>query len=286
MSLRVLETGPLALMQDLGRPGLADLGVGPSGAFDRRALREANALVGNPTDSTVVEALGGGLALVATAPHVVAVTGAAGPLSVDGRPAESGRAISLSRGEVLRLGAPTVGLRWTVSVAGGFGGAVTLGSRSFDTLASLGPAPLAAGDELASGRPLGPILRDTFPAYLPSAELTVRVVLGPRDDWFTSEAIALLMSAPWGIDPVSDRIGIRLDGPALDRARSGELSSEPVVRGSIQVTTSGRPVILGPDHPVTGGYPVIAVVIDADTDLLAQALPGDSLRFRRHRPSR
>lgn len=283
MTLRVLATGPLSLLQDLGRPGLADLGVGPSGAFDRRALREANSLVGNPTDAAIVEALGGGLAILATAPHIVAVTGAAGPLSVDGRPVESGRALALSRGDVLRLGAPTVGLRWTVSVAGGFDGEAVLSSRSFDTMASLGPAPLAAGDELPVGRPHGRTSTESYPAYLPSAELTVRVVLGPRDDWFSADAIAALVSTPWRVDPVSDRIGVRLEGPALERARAGELSSEPVIRGSIQVTTSGRPVVLGPDHPVTGGYPVIGVVIDADTDLLAQARPGDSLRFRRHR---
>lgn len=283
MTLRVLEPGPLSLLQDLGRPGLAELGVGPTGAFDRRALREANTLVGNPLDCAVVEALGGGLALVATSPHVVAVTGAAGPLSVDGRPVESGRALSLSRGDVVRLGAPTVGLRWTVSVAGGFDGDAVLGSRSFDTMASLGPAPLVAGDELRAGRPHGQISTETFPAYLPSAELTVRVVLGPRDDWFSARAIAALVSTSWRVDPVSDRIGVRLEGPPLERSRPGELSSEPVIRGSIQVTTSGRPVVLGPDHPVTGGYPVIGVVIDADSDLLAQARPGDSLRFRRHR---
>lgn len=82
---------------------------------------------------------------------------------------------------------------------------------------------------------------------------------------------------------MSDRIGLRLDGPALARSRPDELASEPVVRGSIQVTTSGRPVILGPDHPVTGGYPVVAVVIDADLDVLAQVRPGDTVRFRRHR---
>lgn len=283
MSLRVLDPGPSSLLQDGGRPGLADLGVGPSGAFDRRALREANALVGNASSGAVIEALGGGLALLAASPHVVAVTGAAGPISVDGRPVAPGRALALSRGDVLRIGAPTVGLRWTIAVAGGFGGDDVLGSRSFDTLASLGPAPLAAGDELVVNRSSGHVSTETYPAYLPSTEFTVRVVLGPRDDWFTDDSIRVFLSTAWQVDPVSDRIGLRLDGPALERARDEELSSEPVVRGSIQVTTSGRPVVLGPDHPVTGGYPVIGVVVDADTDALAQARPGDLLRFRRHR---
>ncbi|MFO6451633.1 MULTISPECIES: biotin-dependent carboxyltransferase family protein [unclassified Aeromicrobium] len=283
MSLRVMEPGALSLVQDLRRPGLGDLGVGPSGAFDRRALREANHLVGNPADAAVVEALGGGLALVATTAHVVAVTGAAGPLAVDGVPVDSGRVLALRRGQVLRLGAPALGLRWTVAVAGGITVPPVLGSRSTDTLAALGPAPLSAGAELTVGVPAEGVSLEAYPAVLASGEVTVRVVLGPRDDWFTPAAVADLLSSPWRVDPVSDRIGVRLDGPALERARDGELESEPVLRGSIQVTTSGRPVVLGPDHPVTGGYPVIGVVADADTDLLAQVRPGDVVRFRRHR---
>ncbi|GAA3534252.1 hypothetical protein AFL01nite_20850 [Aeromicrobium flavum] len=283
MSLRVMHAGALSVLQDLGRPGLADLGVGASGAFDRRALRQANDLAGNPGDGAVVESLGGGLALLATRPHVVAVTGAAGPVSIDGRPMDSGRVLALRPGDVLRLGAPVVGMRWTVGVAGGFTAAPVLGSRSFDTLASLGPAPLTVGDELTVGSAAGPVSLQTHPAYLSSGGVTVGVVLGPRDDWFTASAVDALLSTAWRVDPVSDRIGVRLEGPPLERARPGELASEPVVRGSIQVTGAGRPVVLGPDHPVTGGYPVIGVVVDADTDALAQVRPGDVVRFSRRR---
>ncbi len=284
MSLRVIDPGPLSLLEDLGRPGLVDLGVGAAGAFDRAALREANSLVGNREDAAIVEALGGGLAVIAVESHVVAVTGAAGPVTVDGRAVTSGRAIALRRGEILRLGTPVVGLRWTLAVAGGFDVEEVLGSRSYDTMAALGPTPLERDRVLPVGRPAGPVSTRTYPPLVTSGGVEVRVVLGPRDDWFTPEAVAALLSTPWTVDPVSDRIGVRLDGPALARSRSGELPSEPVVRGSIQVTTSGRPVVLGPDHPVTGGYPVIGVVVDADTDRLAQVRPGDVVRFRRHRP--
>lgn len=282
MSLRILATGATVLLQDEGRPGLADLGVGPSGAFDRRALRTANRLVGNPGGAAVLEALGPGLAVVATSTHVVAVTGAAGPVTVDGRPVGSGRAVTLRRGDVLRLGTPTVGLRWTVAVAGGFAAEPVLRSRSFDTLAGLGPAPLREGQHLPVGIADRPVRTEEFPALLASGDTTVEVMPGPRDDWFTPAALATLLSHPWRVEPASDRIGIRLDGPVLERARPGELASEPVVRGSIQVTSSGRPVVLGPDHPVTGGYPVIAVVVDADTDALAHVRPGQVVRFRRH----
>jgi allophanate hydrolase subunit 2 len=105
-------------------------------------------------------------------------------------------------------------------------------------------------------------------------------VAGPRDDWFEEGALDVLVGATWTVTPASDRVGVRLDGPPLvrrDPAR--ELASEPVVTGALQVPPSGRPVVLGPDRPTTGGYPVVAVVVDADLDRLAQARPGDPLSF-------
>jgi allophanate hydrolase subunit 2 len=116
---------------------------------------------------------------------------------------------------------------------------------------------------------------------LRTGTVTVDVVLGPRDDWFTGAAVRKLLEEPWHVSPASNRIGVRLTGPALERATSLELPSEPCLRGSIQIAADGQPIVFGPDHPVTGGYPVIAVVIDAHTDFLAQARPGQRIRFRR-----
>ena len=281
MSLRVLNAGPLSLYQDAGRPGYTQLGVSNSGVFDRQGQRVANALVGNVPNAVVVEALGGGLAVIATADHVIAVSGAAGPATINGEAVSTGRALSLHREDILRLGTPTIGLRWTLGIAGGFDVTPVLDSAATDTLGQIGPPALAVGDELRALVPAGHISTETFPAYLPAGELTVRLGLGPRDAWYTAEAIATLLSAPWQVEADSDRIGIRLAGPNLARRVMGELASEPVVRGSVQVTSSGRPVILGPDHPVTGGYPVIGVVADADTDLLAHVRPGNTIRFAR-----
>lgn len=283
MSLRVLNAGPLSLYQDAGRPDYAQLGVSNSGVFDRQSQRVANLLVGNQPNAVVVEALGGGLAIIATADHVVAIAGAAGPVTINGEPVTTGRALSLHHEYILRLGTPTLGLRWTLGIAGGFDVPFVLGSASTDTLGQIGPPAVAVDDELRALAPAGRISTETFPAYLPAGELTVRLTLGPRDDWYSAEAIATLLSAPWLVEADSDRIGIRLAGPNLARRVMGELASEPVVRGSVQVTSSGRPVILGPDHPVTGGYPVIGVVADADTDLLAHVRPGDTIRFSRAR---
>lgn len=280
MSLLVVHAGPLSLIQDGGRPGLGNLGVGRSGAFDRTAFGQANALLGNRPDAAVIEVLGGGLELRAERPHVVSVTGGVGPLMVDGDPVTQGRATRLRAGQSLRLETVTAGLRTYVAVAGGLDVVRELDSASTDTLSGLGPAPLASGDRIEVGA-AGPIPDiEDIPALITTGELTLDVVLGPRDDWFTTVAVRLLLETPWQVSPASDRIGVRLDGPALERALTGELPSEPCLRGSIQVAADGQPIVFGPDHPVTGGYPVIAVVVDAHTDRLAQARPGQALRFR------
>ncbi|NRQ49764.1 biotin-dependent carboxyltransferase family protein [Aeromicrobium stalagmiti] len=281
MSLVVVQTGLLSLVQDSGRPGLGHLGVSTSGAFDRVALRQVNAVLGNAADAAVIEAIGGGLALRATEAHVVAVTGAAGPVTIDGRQAAYGRALRLAAGQQLELGTAVTGLRTYVAVAGGLDVGRELGSAATDTLAGLGPPPLAVGDELPTGRPSALPEVDDVPPLGIAGDMTLDVVLGPRDDWFEPDAMRRLLDEPWQVSGASDRVGVRLTGPTLDRSRAGELPSEPCVRGSVQVAADGQPIVFGPDHPVTGGYPVIAVVVDAHTDRLAQARPGQVIRFRR-----
>lgn len=284
MSLLVLDAGPLTLVQDDGRPGLATQGIGPSGAFDRRAAHQARALVGDGGRGTaVLEVLGGGLALRADADHVVAVTGAVGPVRVDATPVDHGRPLRLRPGQVLRVAPFISGLRGYVAVAGGLDVAPTLGSRSADVLARLGPPTLTDGATLPVGAPATPWpwAGPPVPHLLTPGATTVDLVLGPRDDWFTSAALATLLRTGWTVSARSDRIGVRLEGPPLERAVQGELPSEPVVRGSVQVTSAGLPVVLGPDHPVTGGYPVVGVVTSEGVDRLAQVRPGEVVRFRR-----
>jgi biotin-dependent carboxylase-like uncharacterized protein len=287
VTLTVVTAGPLTLLQDDGRPGLAAQGVGPSGAFDRGALRQGRALVGDgDRGAAVLEVLGGGLALRADHDHVLAVTGAVGPLHVDATPVDHGRPLRLRAGQVLRTGPFVAGLRGYVSVAGGLRVPLTLGSRSADVLAGLGPPALTDGDVLPVGEPHvpWPWAGPPVPHRLSPGTTTVDLVLGPRDDWFTADAIAALLGTGWTVSERSDRIGVRLDGPALGRAVDGELPSEPVVRGSVQVTSAGLPVVLGPDHPVTGGYPVVGVVTSDGVDRLAQVRPGEVVRFRRAAP--
>lgn len=279
MTWIVEAAGALTLVEDLGRPGRSELGVSESGAFDRQAAHQANALVGNPDAAAVLECLGGGLELRATADHLVAITGAVGPV----RPAH-GHAALVRSGERLSLGPFTHGSRGYVAVAGGFVIDPVLGSASSDTLGGIGPQPLAEGDELEVGASSGDAVEHDAPWLGRTGDIAVDVVLGPRDDWFTDDAVRTFLQRPWSVSPHSDRVGVRLDGPALERVVTDELPSEPCVRGSVQVASDGHPIVLGPDHPVTGGYPVIAVVVDAHTDRLAQARPGDAVRFRQRRP--
>ena len=274
----VEATGPLATVQDLGRPGLSHLGVSPSGAADRTAHRLANRLVGNPESDATIEVTLGGLTVRATATHWVAVTGAPTTVLVDDRPMGSNGLIALPPGDRLTVLPPAFGVRSYLAVRGGIAVEPVLGSRATDLLSGIGPAPLRAGDELPVGRP-GPPLPgvDLAPPHQPRKTLAMSP--GPRQDWFTERAWSDLVQQPWTVSPDGNRVGVRLEGGSLPRRVSDELPSEGLLRGAIQVPASGQPVIFLADHPVTGGYPVIAVLTDRAADHAAQLRPGDQVRF-------
>jgi biotin-dependent carboxylase-like uncharacterized protein len=279
-ALVVEATGPLVLLQDLGRPGLAHLGVSPSGAADRSAHRLANRLVGNPEGAATLEVTLGGLAVRATTTVFVAVTGAATTLRADGVPTASHATLALPSGARLVLEPPPRGLRSYLAVRGGFAVPPVLGSRSRDVLAGLGPAPVRVGDVLPVGVPTDPLPdADRAPAPAPAPVRRLAVRPGPRRDWFTADAWRTLLAATWTVTADVDRVAVRLSGPALARAVAEELPSEGLVRGAVQVPTSGQPLLFGPDHPVTGGYPVLAVLTAAAADTAAQLRPGDPVRF-------
>ncbi|MFD0077162.1 biotin-dependent carboxyltransferase family protein [Streptomyces sp. NPDC127166] len=279
-ALAVVRAGALTTVQDLGRTGYAHLGVPRSGALDPAAVRLVNRLVGNPEDSAVLETTVSGCALRPRCAVTVAVGGAPCPVRVDGRPAAWGTTVRVGAGSVLEVGAAVRGLRSYVAVGGGIAVAPVLGSRSTDLLSGLGPAPLAEDTVL----PLGPdtgagVVVDAPPWPGPPDELVLRVRLGPRDDWFTADALRALSTRAYRVSPASNRIGLRLGGPPLERAVAGELPSEGMVLGAVQVPPDGRPVVFLADHPTTGGYPVVAVVREADLGAAAQAVPGTPVRF-------
>jgi len=276
-ALTVLATGPLCTVQDEGRPGQGALGIGRSGACDRASYRLANRLVGNQPGVAALEVTFGGLVLRAEAAVTVVTTGA----RCAGDPAHHAP-LTLKPGEELRLGAPVSGLRTYLAVRGGVAVEPVLGSRSSDLLSGLGPAPLAEGVVLTVGRATGPMPGvDVAAVAEPVADdVVVRVLAGPRRDWFAAAAWASLTGQAWSVTSQSNRVGVRLDGDPLERDREGELPSEGMVRGALQVPPSGLPVLFLADHPVTGGYPVIGYVHDTDVDACAQLRPGQRLRLR------
>ncbi len=306
--LRILTPGLQSLVQDLGRPGHAGLGVSAAGALDRSSLRRANRIVGNQPSAAVVETVAGGLRVQAVGDQVLAVAGAPSALTVvtpsdaPGAADDNGdapdnqnnqpeqvrevpmaTAFALLDGEILTIGAPERGFRTYLAIRGGAAADAVLGSRSTDTMSGIGPAPLAAGQLLGAGAATSsnvvgnPELQPEFPD---TGVTVLDIVPGPRDDWFDAAALESLCSQDWAVTPRSNRVGMRLNGEPLQRSRDGELASEGTMTGALQIPPDGQPVLFLADHPITGGYPVIGVVVDHQLDLAAQIPIGGSIRFR------
>jgi biotin-dependent carboxylase-like uncharacterized protein len=297
--LRVVKPGPFSTFQDLGRRGRGHQGVARSGAFDQQAHRLANRLVGNDLEAATIEILLGPCEFESTGDVIVSITGT-DPLAMVGRydsaaevdsrgpwmqlrEVSCNMAFGLHAGEYLRIGTPSNGLRTYLSVRGGFGIASVLGSRSYDSLGQIGPSPLRADDLLLIGpSPSADAWFELVPLHPPADPIGIPLLLGPRHDWLSETALASLASLTWTIDPASNRTGIRFAGPPLER-RQGELPSEAMIPGAVQLPPSGLPIVLGPDGGTTGGYPVIGVIPESGLNALAQRRPGQEVRFHRVR---
>jgi KipI family sensor histidine kinase inhibitor len=294
--LEVIKPGPLATVQDLGRLGQGSVGVPPSGAADPVSLIAANRLVGNPDDLACVELTLGRAAFRCHGDLSLAVAGAPAAVTVDAGagdgpvPVEFGARFFAADGAVVSVGAPPAGLRCYVAVAGGLAVPVVLGSRSSDLLSGLGGGPLQPGAVLPVGAParVGPDAAAARSGVVPRTGTQVigrgevaklRVIAGPRLDWFAADALDRLCAGIYTVTPTSNRTGLRLDGEPLRRSSDAELPSEGLVTGSLQVPPAGLPILHLADHPTVGGYPVIAVVASADIGQAAQLRPGDKLSF-------
>lgn len=277
-AVEVVDPGPLSTLQDRGRWGWAHLGVPRAGALDRGAAALARRLVGGAPDDAVVETTMGGVVLRTHRAVTLAVTGASCDVAVDGRGVAHTAPVTVPADAMVRVGPAVAGVRSYVAFAGGVDVAEVLGSRSTDTLAWVGPPRLAAGDVLALGVP-GRLPEPPAAAVVRTRAPVLHLRRGPRADWLDPEAWAALDGAAYAVAPDSDRIGLRLDGPRVPR-RSGELPSEGIVLGAVQLPPSGQPVVFLADHPTTGGYPVVAVVEDDDLDLCAQLRPGEQVSLR------
>src|ERR1700749_857551 len=285
-TLEILRTGPLALVQDLGRVGLADIGVTRSGAADRRSHTLANRLVANPDDRATIEVTFGGFSARVRGGDVdIAVTGADTGPRVGENMFGTNSIQHVRDGEVVSLGTPRSGVRSYLAVRGGIDVTPVLGSRSYDVMSAIGPLPLQPGDVLPIGEHSAeyPELDQAPVAPICDQLVDLLVAPGPRDDWLAVPH-ALVHTSLMASDR-SDRVGMRLEGrPLRHRDPGRQLPSEGATRGAIQVPPNGLPVILGPDHPITGGYPVVGVVTDKGVDRVAQVGPGQYVRLHWARP--
>jgi antagonist of KipI len=274
MSLVVRAPGLFSLLVGAGRPGSRALGVPVGGAADRAALALGNGLVGNPPDAVALELTLAGPTLEAAHPVAAVVFGAPFRVTVNDCDTPAGTTFTLEPGDVLRVGGTAAGCRGYLCVAGGFDAPEVLGSRSaFD--------PVKPGDVLAC-RPSRTEARslpfDSCGTGIPAgAAVSVRALDGPQRDWFADGAF---FARPFAVSAASNRMGLRLTGDPLAR-RPGELVSEAVAPGAVQVTNDGLPVVLGVDGQTIGGYPKVAHVVRADLDALARLRPGDAVRFVR-----
>ena len=282
-SITVISPGLLTTIQDDGRHGYAHLGVPPSGALDKVSLHLANRLVGNDVNAAVLEMTILGCTLQFNQISNVVLTGAAVHATLNGRDEAMNAPFNVPAGGVLQLGSIRGGARTYLAVRGGLDVPLVLGSRSTDTLTGLGPAPVRAGDVLPLGTAVQPWPGvDVAAVSKFNATSPFRIIPGPRADWFTPGALAVLVDRPYQVQPASNRVALRLSGNPLPRARTEELASEGILAGAIQVPMSLQPILFLNDHPTTGGYPVIAVLHSSDQDRAGQLKPGDNIRFQLH----
>nr|WP_113864640.1 5-oxoprolinase subunit PxpC [Brenneria salicis]NMN92210.1 biotin-dependent carboxylase-like uncharacterized protein [Brenneria salicis ATCC 15712 = DSM 30166]RBP67546.1 biotin-dependent carboxylase-like uncharacterized protein [Brenneria salicis ATCC 15712 = DSM 30166]RLM32466.1 hypothetical protein BHG07_01205 [Brenneria salicis ATCC 15712 = DSM 30166] len=281
--LKIIHAGLHTSVQDTGRQGFRRLGISQSGALDIPALKLANLLVGNAEDAAALEITLGKLVATFTSPCWVALTGADCHADLDGKPLWTGWRFAVKAGQILKMYLPRHGMRSYLAFSGGIDVPEALGSRSTDSKAGFGGFAgrlLADGDELLLGTATRLPTRETGVKQLLFGN-RVRALPGPEYQEFSEEAQEIFWRTPWHLSPQSNRMGYRLQGPALQRTTQREMSSHGLLPGVVQVPHGGHPIVLLADAQTTGGYPRIACVIEADLYHLAQIRLGEPIHFIR-----
>jgi antagonist of KipI len=285
--VRVLDPGFFTTVQDLGRPGWAHLGVPAAGAADALSLRLGNRLCGNPDGAAALEFTLLGGTFLFDGPARIALAGTEFDAAMDGRPVPAWTTLDVAPGQVLQLASARGGLRGYLCVRGGFAVPPLLGSASTYCLSAFGGLAgraLRKGDRLKTGQADGSA--DPPPQRVPPETVrrlfpagAIRTTAGPQAHWFGRAALERFFSGEWRVRESSDRMGLRLSGPVLERRRPGDLLTEGVSAGAVQVPGDGQPIVLHVEHPTTGGYPKIAHVVAADLHRLGQLRPREEVRF-------
>src|SRR6202795_1024318 len=280
--LVIASIGPASSVQDGGRPGAQRYGLTPGGAIDRLALAAANMLVGNDLFAAAVEIGPFGAKFTARGSAVrLALSGAPRNADIAGRAVALDTSMTLADGETLTLGFSRGGSCGYVAIEGAIAGEPVFGSLAVNARAGLGspyPRPLQPGDELETQAASGAAQR---PIEIPGAvDGPIRVVLGPQDDEFADAEKELFLNSEWKISATSDRMGYRLEGPAIKHLHGHNIVSDGTVNGSIQVPGIGAPIVLMADRGISGGYPKIATLISADFGRFAQVPAGKAFRFK------
>lgn len=290
MALEVMDVSGLATIQDSGRKGCRRFGVPMSGPMDVFAFRAANALAGNPSNFAVVEIGLGDMTFRALQDCDIAVAGAGYNLSIYLWEFPLWSSFFVRGGWTIRCNKMEDGMWAYLAIAGGIQTQPALGSRSTYLRGAIGGLegrPLRAGDRLPTGKPLHALDSlaartlplEARPSY--SDRPMIDVIMGPQTSYFSNRSIETFLSSEYSISLTSDRMGYRLEGPALNHRGKTELISEGMTFGAIQVPANGQPIAMMADCPTTGGYPKIAAVASADLPLLAQCVPNKSkIRFQ------
>ena len=288
MSITILNPGMLTSVQDLGRIGYQQFGVSVSGVMDPRSASIANILVGNDEGEAVLECTMMGPHIRFDAPNIIAITGGDLGATLDGQRIDTYRAIPVNAGQTLRFTMLRTGCRAFVAFAGGLDIPVVMGSRSTNMKAKIGGyqgRKLQKDDVIGFRAPKTDLknlgLRHTSPEFMPRAEYKLRIVLRAEYDAFTERGITTFLSSVYTLTPEFDRMGCRLDGELIEHVKSGDIISDGIAFGAVQVPSAGKPIIMLADRQTTGGYAKIANVISADFRILAQLKAGDKVHFEK-----
>ena len=294
MGVTVIKPGVCTTVQDRGRYGYMGSGFSPSGVMDRRAFRIANLLVDNDDNAPVLEFCLAGPTLRFTTNTFIAITGADFNPTLNGKPIPMYMAVLVKRGSVLSFTAPRKGVYGYLAIAGNsLAVPEVMGSRSTNLKCAIGGwkgGKLTTGDYLPFATKNVDFLPNLASHMIDydsdfyqwdADEITLRVVPGPQDDMFTEEGQHTFYSETYRTTPQCDRMGFRLDGPAIDTVDGSDIISDGIAFGAVQVPNHGRPIIMLADRQTTGGYAKIGTVATADIPKLVQCAPGRAIRFER-----